>query len=65
MNCTCSSCSACRGTGSIYVDMGGRVVPYFDDLCDLETCDECGGSGTCDECEYCRQQREWDEDARG
>jgi len=44
------------------VDLGGRRVNYFDDLCDLEMCEECGGTGIVVECEACRDRREQDED---
>lgn len=62
--CRCVSCSQCGGRGTMAVDMRGRVVSFYDDLCDLETCDECCGSGIVEECDYCRDQREQDEDAR-
>jgi RecJ-like exonuclease len=45
MACECVRCADCHGQGTIRVP-----GPGFDDL---ETCDECGGSGiveTCDEC---------------
>jgi len=62
--CTCPPCVMCDGRGTIAVDMRGRVVPHrFDDLCDLEQCDECGGSGIAAECDYCRDQREQDDAA--
>lgn len=51
----------CHGRGSFSVDMRGCVVPYFDDLCDIEMCDECGGSGYARECEHCSDQREQDD----
>ena len=61
--CTCPLCSMCGGRGTIAVDMRGRVVLHrCDDMCDLEMCDECGGSGCAAECDHCRDQRERAED---
>lgn len=60
--CSCSSCSMCNGRGSYSVDSRGRFVPHGDDLYDLETCEECGGSGMSYECDYCLDQREQDGD---
>jgi hypothetical protein len=55
----------CNGRGHYYVDHRGRFVRYGDSLCDTEQCDECGGSGFSGaECDYCRDQREIDEDYR-
>jgi len=64
MACTCAPCVMCRGTGTYWVDMAGRVIPHIDDLGDLVMCDECDGSGIEAECDYCRDQRERDEDAQ-
>ncbi len=59
--CRCVSCAACHGRGHLYVDLRGRVVEGgFDDLCDLETCDDCGGSGITEECDACREA--WGQD---
>lgn len=60
-SCACPPCTFCRGRGTYAVDMRGRCVTLCDGLCDLEECDECGGSGIEAECDYCLQQREQDE----
>jgi hypothetical protein len=53
----------CEGRGWYHVHMRGRFIEYAaDDLCGMETCDECGGSGIEHECDYCHDQREQDED---
>lgn len=61
--CTCLPCVTCRGHGDIPVMMGTRIVCGYDDLCDLEMCEECRGSGYENECDHCRDQREQDEAA--
>ncbi len=53
----------CGGRGTTYVDMSGRHVEYFDDLCDLVACEECNGSGIEHECDDCHDQREDEEDS--
>jgi hypothetical protein len=52
----------CKGQGTYFVDMRGRFSPYNDGLCDMEPCEECGGSGIVWECASCAFQRECDED---
>lgn len=53
--CTCTPCSECRGSGSVWYDLTGRYLGArrSDDLDTLDTCDECGGSGITDECDKC------------
>lgn len=53
--CKCVSCSACGGTGSIWVDFRGRYLGNYrsDDLDEMDICDECGGSGTAEVCDHC------------
>lgn len=57
--CRCVPCGTCRGTGSIQVD-----DPTQPEGWDLETCDECCGSGLAESCERCVDLDDWDrEDA--
>jgi hypothetical protein len=51
--CKCVSCDFCGGAGNYWVDLDGTIGPPGDDLGDLETCDECGGSGTVETCDRC------------
>ena len=60
--CKCVACVACDGRGWIFVDQMGRYVAYGDSLSDTECCDECGGHGTIDECDYCLESREQEEE---
>lgn len=60
--CRCVSCAACQGRGHHYVDLHGHVVDCFDDLCDLESCEDCGGTGITEECDTCREAWEQDQD---
>lgn len=55
--CRCSSCSMCGGRGTIRVECSAHFSP---DGYELESCDECGGSGIADECDYCYDLREQD-----
>jgi hypothetical protein len=53
--CRCHLCSACEGTGTVFVDWRGRFVAVHasDDLDERETCQQCRGSGVevlCDAC---------------
>ena len=45
--CRCVSCPSCRGTGQQEYDTGS--YPEWD----LETCDECEGTGTIEQCAAC------------
>ena len=56
--CRCVSCDFCHGAGTVHVY--GR---YSIDGTEREECEECYGSGISEECDYCRDQRELDEDA--
>jgi hypothetical protein len=59
VTCTCVTCSICGGTGTIRIpDL--VLGPGYDDL---DMCDNCD-SGIVEECDYCLDQRERDEDAR-
>lgn len=55
MPCSCIACDCCNGTGNIWVDMiSGLPTVHCDDLDELETCEECGGSGVAEVCDECR-----------
>lgn len=57
--CHCLRCDACNGSGHIWVDERGRALSGpRDDLDDLETCDNCRGTGFVEECDACADYRE-------
>lgn len=58
MPCTCTTCPECFGSAT--VRRPDRTSP---DGYELETCEECNGSGIVEECDHCRTLREEDEDA--
>lgn len=54
--CTCVSCGECGGSGTVWFAFGGKEYlgnSRCDDLDEMETCEECGGSGLSEKCEYC------------
>lgn len=54
--CKCIPCEFCRGSGRLWKGLDGTLSSYRgDDLDELEDCDQCGGSGIDDECEYCQE----------
>lgn len=55
MVCKCVSCGDCNGTGTIWVSMSGEYLGNnrCDDFDELESCDECGGSGVIEYCDEC------------
>ena len=60
-SCECVSCSSCGGTGNVWFafpgpDRGGEYLGSHrsDDLDEMETCMECGGSGTIETCYECQ-----------
>jgi hypothetical protein len=59
--CECVSCPDCN-SGQVYYDIGGRYIGKnrMDDMCEMETCDTCGGSAITDECERCIQLNDYD-----
>jgi len=61
-DCMCVSCPDCSN-GQVYYDIGGRYIGKYrrDDMCEMETCDSCGGSAFTEECERCTQLRDYDE----
>jgi len=60
MACECVLCAACDGSGSIWVDFGGRYLGNrrCDDLDQLEPCGGCGGSGVSETCPECADAME-------
>lgn len=55
--CLCVPCGACKGHGSICIEMGsGKYIGHtpHDDLYDLARCDECNG-GIVETCARCEQ----------
>ncbi len=63
--CHCVTCSMCHGRGSYYIDLRGHVAAFNDGLCELEPCEECGGTGITRECDTCREAWEQDQDEDG
>jgi DnaJ-class molecular chaperone len=62
--CHCVRCSLCRGSGSVWFDLDGNYLGqvHCDDMDEMETCDECGGSGIVEECERCEMLSQMHED---
>ena len=66
--CECASCSFCKGLGHIWAEYDGRGR-YLgkgwpdDPMSEMETCEECHGSGVSEECERCVELRNYDEDS--
>lgn len=60
--CTCVSCAECRGSGSVWFSFSNRYLgnSRCDDLDDLRTCEECGGSGLSEMCDVCQDERDVD-----
>jgi DnaJ-class molecular chaperone len=60
MACECVTCPSCGGSGNYYVDRNGSFVGQHrsDDLQELETCDECRGSGLTETCGECLEAEE-------
>jgi hypothetical protein len=67
--CRCVRCSECNGTGTVWFSFGSPAYgggQYLgshrsDDMDEMETCDECRGSGISEECDTCSFQREIEE----
>jgi DnaJ-class molecular chaperone len=53
MSCTCIICGECHGSGTVRVDDWSQPEGF-----DLETCDECRGSGMSEICQECYDWRE-------
>jgi len=63
-DCRCVSCSACGGSGGIWVDFKGRYLgnSRCEDLDEFETCEECGGRGISEVCESCQEEANDDDE---
>jgi len=53
--CECVMCSACGGSGHIWLDFKGRYLGQHrsDDLDEMESCESCQGTGVTEMCGYC------------
>lgn len=60
MACECVSCSACGGSGNIWLDFKGRYLGQHrcDDMDEMESCEECRGRGIVEVCEACSDAEE-------
>jgi len=58
MACKCISCQECKGSGAVWRAFNGEYLgsTTCDDLDEIETCDECKGTGISEECEECQQK---------
>lgn len=60
--CECARCPDCDGSGSVWFSFGHKHYlgsRRCDDLDELETCEECWGSGLADgPCDYCAERVE-------
>lgn len=57
--CRCVPCPECRGGRVVWFALGGREylgTRRCDDLDEMETCDECRGSGVYDVCDKCAEE---------
>ena len=70
MACECVSCSSCGGSGNVWwsfpgLGLGGKYLGNHrsDDLDEMETCEECGGSGIIETCYECQEADECDQDS--
>ena len=63
MACECVRCGSCGGTGTIWLDMNGRYLGNHrcGDLDEMDTCEDCGGSGVSETCYECQDSYEDDE----
>jgi hypothetical protein len=63
-HCECVKCKECGGTGYVWYSFSGKYMGNHrcDDLDQMECCDECGGEGTTDLCDECRDEKANEED---
>jgi hypothetical protein len=63
-DCECLACGECRGSGMVWFAFPGSPYGEYlgnsrrDDLDELETCEECGGSGIIETCQRCAEMDE-------
>ena len=70
MECTCTPCPECKGTGTVWISFSKEYMGSnrCDDLDEMDVCDVCGGDGVQSYCQGCldaeeeRQEREWEEE---
>ncbi len=62
--CECIVCSECNGTGTVWTSFTGEYLGNHrcDDMDNLESCDECNGSGIAEECDQCAELRREEEE---
>jgi hypothetical protein len=65
MACECVSCGECDGTGTVWFAFPGpdRAGEYLgnhrcDDLDEMDSCMECGGSGIVETCYECQDSQD-------
>ena len=64
--CRCVVCPECKGSGVVWFAFGGREylgTGRCDDLDEMETCDECGGSRVTEVCDSCQLELESEAEA--
>ncbi len=57
--CECVKCDTCKGFGTIHDPFDYGPYSGID-----ETCDDCGGSGLTEMCDYCMDVMEMEQDER-
>jgi RecJ-like exonuclease len=67
MACECIRCSACDGTGHYFTDMRGQFASIHrqDDMHNMETCEECRGTGIEEVCYQCQLAMDEDYETTG
>lgn len=65
MACECVKCGTCGGSGNVWFAFPGpdRAGEFLgnrrcDDLDEMDTCPDCGGSGITEACHECQSQLE-------
>jgi hypothetical protein len=60
MTCKCVVCPECEGSGNVWRSFSGKYLGNHrcDDLDELETCEECRGSGVAEICDECQMAEE-------
>lgn len=60
MACKCVRCAECGGTGNIWVSLSGEYLgnSRCDDFDELDTCEDCDGTGITETCDDCREWQE-------
>ena len=65
MACECVTCNECGGHGYIWVSINGKYLGKhrMDDMAEMESCEECDGSGVSEVCYDCQVEYEEDMEA--